>query len=132
MAEELAWVMLILIIWPIWGVSVPAAFVKVIVQPPPYAVTVKKPAVVQSTSIELVAVATAVPSAEIAIAGPGLATQVSPLLEGMYPLGASASAGVFTVLVAPFRVTELASVFERIMRSVLNSTWRGRRPARCT
>ena len=119
------------ITWPTTGVNVPAALVNVIVHPPPYAVQVKKLAVVQSTTRELVAVATAVPRAEMAIAGPGRATQPLPLADGIKPAGADSSAGVLTVLVAPFRTTELATVFERIMRWSFRSIEGGDENDRC-
>ena len=44
---------------------------------------------------------------------------------------ASVSAGVLTVLVAPFRTTEVATVFERIMSVPFNSRRRGKRQALC-
>ena len=115
-ADEPAPVTQIRMIWPTEGVSMPAAFLNVIVQPPANAVQVKNDATVQSTVKDEVAVATAVPRAEIAQAGPGKATQLLPLLLGMKPAGADSSAGVLTVEVAPFRTTELDTVFERIMR----------------
>ncbi|MGZ3378846.1 MAG: hypothetical protein ACXWPK_00275 [Isosphaeraceae bacterium] len=114
-ADELAPVTWMRMVWPTEGVSTPAALVNVIVQPPPNAVTVKKLAVVQSTVKLRVAVATAVPRAEIADAGPGKAIQLLPFELGIKPAGADSSAGVLTVLVAPFRTTELATVFERII-----------------
>ena len=115
MADDPAPVTWMRISWPTVEVSVPAAFLNVMVQPPPYAVQVKKLAVVQSTVKDEVAVATAVPKAEIAMAGPGRAIQPLPLADGMKPAGADSSAGVLTVDVAPFRTTELDTVLERIM-----------------